>query len=882
MHYLVLWLLAVAPVRASAHGFVGPKSVPHLIPYSGFLVHASDTTPVTDTLAMTFRLWSNETGGTLYWTETQPAVPVLRGYFHTRLGSVTFLPDSLFDGRSLYLEIQIGTETLTPRTQLASVAHAFHSLKADTALHAQVDTLALDARYLRRNRPDTLEVHEDAAGGPALYVHRVAVQDTESIGLKVLAQAYFGRGVAGDFEGDVVLRNGGLRLVHPADTAIYLARVSGDAFRVDTLQSGAGLRIGAALGGSTPILIDSVASGGAAVQINRSDIGYEIHRAYYGLLAIHPTVGVYVTQADTGLGVESANAAGVWVGNAPVGFSVQHASQQGLYVHQSDIYGFLINAATTGIRIYNASWNGTEVHHAGHNAFQVDYAGQDGLVVDSTGRHGLMVNRAGNLGLYIGRTGASGIHLGQAHGHGIQIDSVESNGLQITRANGRGLQITRTGGTGIHLGDIGRIGLQIQQADSHGLVVNRAGKIGLYIQKAGDSGIRIDTAQSEGISIGRSEGNAFAVNRSMGTAFWADLAARAFYVRHANWGLALQKVWYGPALEVDTALYGEGIRIGYTGHTGIYVEHSGGYGLDIGSAGSAGVRVYSAAYNGYEVHQAGDHGFEVDAASHDGLRVMYAGYYGVYADTAGWDGVYVRNAGRYGVHVHNAGQYGVYVEDSRYEGVHAQGQRWGGYFENNVMDSTLHWHSAIYANNWHGTSHDDMLAVFDAHYSTKFYFHGDGEAYAADGWYTFKENRRGEMESFAAVEAERPEIIAHGHARLVNGEVYVTFPPSFAEFASAAEPIHITLTPSSSAVLYIPERDGRGFRVRCDLGDRDAEFDWMAIAVQKGKEVRRTLPTAAEMERRRARKIQMEQERLRRDAEARRRASPAPRNPQRR
>ncbi len=822
MHYLVLWLLAVAPVRASAHGFVGPKSVPHLIPYSGFLVHASDTTPVTDTLAMTFRLWSNETGGTLYWTETQPAVPVLRGYFHTRLGSVTFLPDSLFDGRSLYLEIQIGTETLTPRTQLASVAHAFHSLKADTALHAQVDTLALDARYLRRNRPDTLEVHEDAAGGPALYVHRVAVQDTESIGLKVLAQAYFGRGVAGDFEGDVVLRNGGLRLVHPADTAIYLARVSGDAFRVDTLQSGAGLRIGAALGGSAPILIDSVASGGAAIQINRSDIGYEIRRAYYGLLAIHPTVGVYVTQADTGLGVESANAAGVWVGNAPVGFSVQHASQQGLYVHQSDIYGLLINAATTGIRIYDASWNGTEVHHAGHNAFQVDYAGQDGLVVDSTGRHGLMVNRAGNLGLYIGRTGASGIHLGQAHGHGIQIDSVESNGLQITRANGQGLQITRTGGTGIHLGDIGRIGLQIQQADSHGLVVNRAGKIGLYIQKAGDNGFKVDTAASNGL------------------------------------------------------------RVDYSGHSGVYVVNAQGDGVHVYNAQEAGVSVTFAQGDGLYIHDVSGAGVYVHSAWGAGVRVNSALGDGVYVYyTAQGNGVYVHNAAGDGVHVYNAYGDGVEVRSSRSRGVYAKGQLWGGYFVNDTSDSD-YGYSALHANNLHGTSHDDMLAVFDAHFQTRFYFHGDGEAYAADGWYTFKENRRGEMESFAAVEAERPEIIAHGHARLVNGEVYVTFPPSFAEFASAAEPIHITLTPSSSAVLYIPERDGRGFRVRCDLGDRDAEFDWMAIAVQKGKEVRRTLPTAAEMERRRARKIQMEQERLRRDAEARRRASPAPRNPQRR
>jgi len=165
--------------------------------------------------------------------------------------------------------------------------------------------------------------------------------------------------------------------------------------------------------------------------------------------------------------------------------------------------------------------------------------------------------------------------------------------------------------------------------------------------------------------------------------------------------------------------------------------------------------------------------------------------------------------------------------------------------------------------------------VFKAGYwpaYTKFYFQGNGNAYADGGWYTFKKNSKGKYESFATVEAERQEIIAHGKAKLVNGSVHVEFPESFSEFVSDKEEITITVTPHSSAVLYIPERNTQGFTVKCDIGDKNAEFDWVAIGVEKGKEVRPTVPNIEEEDRKmleeeKARRKRMEEKRARHEKE---------------
>ncbi len=179
--------------------------VPQTLHYSGFLMNAQDSTALSDTLEITFSLWNTQTGGTCLWTETHPQVVVDRGYFHVLLGSLRPLPDSLFQEPALYLELQVGDEPLTPRTPLASVAYALHSLRADTAAFTPLDTLTLDARYLNQTRAETLQVTLQDPGAA------LAVDAQASLGSAIqgLAAQVQNTGTGGAMAGQFVVEAGG-------------------------------------------------------------------------------------------------------------------------------------------------------------------------------------------------------------------------------------------------------------------------------------------------------------------------------------------------------------------------------------------------------------------------------------------------------------------------------------------------------------------------------------------------------------------------------------------------------------------------------------------------------------------------------------------------
>ena len=96
-----------SPVRNSYFiGFPqGTKNVPQQINYQGYLVDPSDSSAISDTLEMTFKIWDVPTGGTTpLWSETyenQQKVPVINGLFNVLLGSVKQLPNSIFTGQEL-------------------------------------------------------------------------------------------------------------------------------------------------------------------------------------------------------------------------------------------------------------------------------------------------------------------------------------------------------------------------------------------------------------------------------------------------------------------------------------------------------------------------------------------------------------------------------------------------------------------------------------------------------------------------------------------------------------------------------------------------------------------------------------------------------------
>lgn len=136
------------------------KVVPGQLNYQGFLVDASDSSAVTATLEMTFRLYDSETKGAERWSETHPTVEVSSGLFQVLLGSVTPFPDGLFDGSSLWLQTEVGAEVLVPRKPLVGVAYsrraedADHAAQADDADGLEGQSLTdLDDRWVNEDQP---------------------------------------------------------------------------------------------------------------------------------------------------------------------------------------------------------------------------------------------------------------------------------------------------------------------------------------------------------------------------------------------------------------------------------------------------------------------------------------------------------------------------------------------------------------------------------------------------------------------------------------------------------------------------------------------------------------------------------------------------------
>jgi hypothetical protein len=103
--------------------------IPKMINYQGMLTDNSGT-PLTGSYNLTFKIWTDTTGGSSLWTETQNGVQVTNGLFNVVMGKQTVL-NLAFD-QQYWLEVGVGAETM-PRIRFTSVGYAYRASIADSA-----------------------------------------------------------------------------------------------------------------------------------------------------------------------------------------------------------------------------------------------------------------------------------------------------------------------------------------------------------------------------------------------------------------------------------------------------------------------------------------------------------------------------------------------------------------------------------------------------------------------------------------------------------------------------------------------------------------------------------------------------------------------------
>ena len=104
-------LVGIEPAQAA---------VPGTVMHQGRLFDAEGV-PVDAILSVTFAIYADEDDPTPLWTETVD-IAFDDGYFSAQLGSISPLDDTLFDGSTRWLGVQIGSDPeMQPRAPIGSV-----------------------------------------------------------------------------------------------------------------------------------------------------------------------------------------------------------------------------------------------------------------------------------------------------------------------------------------------------------------------------------------------------------------------------------------------------------------------------------------------------------------------------------------------------------------------------------------------------------------------------------------------------------------------------------------------------------------------------------------------------------------------------------------
>ncbi|HAF95366.1 MAG: hypothetical protein A2021_00960 [Elusimicrobia bacterium GWF2_52_66] len=144
-------LAAVAFTQILGAGEIKPGAVPGSINYQGRLER--DNAPVTGQVHLIFRIFNAPEAGTQRWvTPSEIIVDAVQGIFSA---NITPPWDTFSRAETLYLEVQVESEVLTPREPLGSVAYAMVAKKLEDGASVSVTTLTANYQVLLATDTDS-------------------------------------------------------------------------------------------------------------------------------------------------------------------------------------------------------------------------------------------------------------------------------------------------------------------------------------------------------------------------------------------------------------------------------------------------------------------------------------------------------------------------------------------------------------------------------------------------------------------------------------------------------------------------------------------------------------------------------------------------------